>query len=92
MGGFDDTVDSLRDGDTSDGKFWIAIIVVVAAVALLLSCSIVGVLVRRCMRKRRLARELNDIQPSQLWQPDGTAPLTPADGRRHVNPVRTGNH
>jgi hypothetical protein len=75
MGKFGDTMHSLRDGNTSDGKFWIAIIVIVAAAALLLSCIIMAILFRRHRRKKRLEQEMNDLEPSQLWQQDATAPL-----------------
>jgi NADH:ubiquinone oxidoreductase subunit 3 (subunit A) len=85
MGTFTNTMDSLRDGNTSDGKFWIAIIIIVVAGALLITCVIIAFLMRRRRKRKRFQNELNDIAPSQLWDQGGTAQLA---GRRQQQQVR----
>lgn len=85
MGTWQDTTDALKDGDTSSGNFWIAIIVIVLVAILFLCAIVLCFVVRRYRRKKRLQQELNDIEPAELWQNDGTAPL--ANGIRPP-PVR----
>ena len=86
MGAASDVVDALRDGDTSDGNFWIAIAVIAGAVILLVFIVCFCYAWRRRRRQRALRRKLNGaVDPDGLWAGDSTAPL--AESRRRVRPA-----
>lgn len=83
MGAASDVVDALRDGETSDGKFWIAIAFIAGAVILLVVLICACYAWRRRKRQRALRRKLNDaVEPEGLWGTESTAPL--AESRRRV--------